>query len=1101
MTDSRSRLSGLSLEEKALLLEKLREKKLRAAVPADGGIGRRDPADGPPPLSFAQQRLWFLDRLMPGDPAYNVSLPVWLAGPLDVAALGRALAGVVARHEALRTTFGLDRTGGAEPVQRIAPAVPFVLPRIDLTALAAPGDRARAEAVRLAGEEALLPFDLGTGPLVRSALLRCAPDLHLLTLTLHHVVSDGWSMEVLIRDLAALYQGRELPPLPIQYADFAVWQRRWLTGEVLERQVAYWRERLAGLPAVLGLPTDRPRPHVRGHAGGVVPLALGAATAERVRGLARAAGATPFMVLLAVFCAWLRRLSGEDDLAVGTPVANRDRPETADLIGFFVNTLVLRADLAGDPTFGELVDRLRPRAIEAVDHQDLPFERLVEELHPERDPGRSPLVQVSFTLQSGSEEPPPLGAVRIEPLPAEGGTVRFDLTLVLGPGFSGSLLYATALFDAPTARRMAGQLVRLAAAASADPGLRLSDLPLLAEEERAQLLIEWNDTHHAGPTPLLLERFLRQAEEAPDAVAVDAGDRQVTYGALAARAAHLAAHLREVGVGPETVVGLQADRSPELVLGLLAAWSAGGAYLPLDPALPADRRAWMLADAGATVLLAEPGTDLSPFAGPVVPLDPGSWPSSLPSLKSLPSLSTLAYVIYTSGSTGRPKGVLVPHSGLAHLAAHLDLFAAGPGSRVLLFASPGFDASLLDLALALGTGATLCVAPGRELPGLGRLLRERRITHLHLPPSALAALGDGGPPPGLEAVILGGEPIPAPLAARWGAGRRLWNDYGPTESTVFVTVDELGIERLTLGRPIANVEVHLVDRDLQPVPIGVPGEICLGGVGLARGYLGLPGLTAERFVPHPFAPSGARLYRTGDLARRLPDGRIDLLGRIDHQVKIRGFRIEPGEIEAALCRHPAVREAVVVPRGAGAERSLAAWVALTEAGQATAEELRTFLREALPAWMVPGSIVLLDRLPLTPNGKADRRELARRAPEPRPVAAVAPPRTELERTLAAVWAELLGLERVGLDESFFDLGGHSLLLARLQGVLTGRLGREVPLLALFEHPTVGSLAAYLERDGAPPAAEPPPDHRDREQRRRESLERQRGRLAGRRSTS
>ncbi|HKH48910.1 MAG TPA: amino acid adenylation domain-containing protein [Thermoanaerobaculia bacterium] len=1083
MKASRSRLSGLSLEEKALLLEKLRERKRAAGEGA--GIGRRDPAGDPPLLSFAQQRLWFLDRLVPGDPAYNIALPVWLEGPLDQTGLRRALDGVVIRHEALRTTFGAV---GSTPVQVIVPTGHCELPRIDLSAL---GARARKEAELLASEESHLPFDLGAGPLLRAALVRLQPELHLLCLTLHHIVSDGWSMDVLIRDVAALYRGEELPPLPIQYADFAVWQRQWLSGEVLEKQLAYWRERLAGLPAALDLPTDRPRPPVRGTAGDFVPLDLDTETGERVRELARSLGATPFMVLLAAWCALLQRITGQDDLCVGSPVANRGRPETDPLIGFFVNTLVLRADLAGDPTFRELLDRLRPRAIEAFSHQDLPFERLVEELRPERDPSRSPLVQVSLTVQTGSGEPPRLGPVRVVPLPPEGGAVRFDLTLTFRSGFAGALLYATALFDRTTAQRLANGFVRLAAAAIAAPDRLLSELPLLSEEESTQLLREHNDTRAARPAPTLLERFAAWAERTPGALAVDAGERGLTYAELAERTARLAAHLRSLGVGPEVLVGLQADRSPELVLGILAIWEAGGAYLPLDPTLPAERRAWMLADSGARVLLAEPGTYLPLFQGTVIGL--GEALLGAPASRRLSfDPDILAYAIYTSGSTGRPKGVLVPHRGLANLAAEMHRFAAGPGSRVLLFASPGFDASLLDLALAFSSGATLSVAPGRELPGLGRLLRERRITHLHLPPSALAALGDEGPPPGLQCVILGGEPVPEPLAARWGAGRRLFNDYGPTESTVFVTVDE----GLTIGRPIANVEVHLLDRDLRPVPLGVPGEVCLAGAGLARGYLNLPALTAERFVP---CSGGERLYRTGDLARRLPDGRIDFLGRIDHQVKVRGFRIEPGEVEAALRRHPAVEEAVVVPLGEGTERALAAWV--VPSGTVSSEELRAFLRETLPAYLVPDSIGLLDRLPLTPNGKVDRRALARRAPEVRPAAAGAPPRTELERTLAAAWAELLGLERVGLDESFFDLGGHSLLLARLQGVLYERLGREVPLLALFEHPTVGALARYLETSQETSASvEVAAGNRDREQRRREALERQRRRLAGRRAS-
>jgi amino acid adenylation domain-containing protein len=1107
MKDSGSRLlSALSPKEKALLLVRVREKKLVSGAVADR-IVPRDRAAGPAPLSFAQQRLWFLDRLMPGDPAYNIPWPVWFDGPLDADVLRSALAAVVARHEALRTTF---QVAGADPVQVVAPVDQvglrgdaFALPRVDLSAL---GERAEGEAARLQREEASLPFDLGRGPLLRTVLVRLAPVRHLLLLTLHHIVSDAWSTSVLVREVAALYRGEELRPLPIQYADFAVWQRRRLSGELLESRLSHWRERLAGMTPVLGLPTDRPRPPVRSTAGDRIPLELPAETAERLRALARASEATPFMVLLAAFLALLQRLTGQDDLCVGAPVANRDRTETAGLIGFFVNTLVLRGDLSGDPSFGEMVDRVRKVALDAFAHQDLPFERLVEELRPERDPSRSPLIQVSFSLQTAMEEGlPGFGPVRLRAGLPEGRTVRFDLTLSLEPGFAGALLYSTALFDGPTARRMAGHFVRLATAACAGPGRRLSDLPLLTEAESAQLLREWNDTWTDGAPPPLHDSIAAWVERAPDAVAVDAGDRFWTYGELWARATSLAGHLRGLGVFPEAVVGLQADRSPELVLGILAVWMAGGAYLPLDPGHPAERRAWVLEDVRATVLLAEPGADLPPFAGTIVPLGGDfSAEAAPPRIETDPD--TLAYVIYTSGSTGRPKGVMVAHRGLSNLAAGLGVFAAGPGSRVLLFASPGFDASLLDLALALGSGGTLCVAPGRELPELGRLLRERRITHLHLPPSALSALGDEGPPPGLECVILGGEPCPEPLAARWGEGRRLFNDYGPTESTVFVTIDEWRDERregrLTTGRPISGVEAHLLDFQLRPVPIGVHGEICLVGAGLARGYLGLADWTAERFVPSPFGGPGERLYRTGDLARRLPDGRLDFLGRIDHQVKVRGFRVEPGEIEAALVRHPAVREAVVVARGEGTGRALAAYVVPGE--PVSPDELRSFLRARLPGHMVPASIGMLglfDRLPLTPNGKVDRRALGQRPPGNREEPA--PPRSGLEQTLAGIWAGLLGLERVGRDESFFDLGGHSLLLARLQAELREKLNREVPLLALFEHPTVGALAAWLDGSTHSPEPDAGPDmeaHRGREKRRREALEQQRGRQAGRRAS-
>jgi amino acid adenylation domain-containing protein len=1117
------RLAGLSLAERARLFEKLREKRRAGAdslppvPPLEPPLEPRDRSAGPPPLSFAQQRLWFLDRLMPGDAVYNIPTPLAVTGPLDAGRLRRALAAVVARHESLRTTF---RLAGAEPVQVVAPADPeaCILPVIDLSGLRGGAQRgSAAEAARLRDEDALRPFDLAAGPLLRVALLRLGPERHLLLMVLHHIVSDGWSNGVLVRELTALYDGRALPELPIQYADFAVWQRRWLTGEVLDGEIELWRRRLAGMPPALDLPAARPRPAVRSSRGAGLGLRLEPELTAGLKEQARRQGTTLFTVLLAAFQTLLLRWTGEEDLCVGAPVANRSRRELAGLIGFFVNTLVLRGDLSGDPEFSVLVGRLRQAALEAFEHQDLPFEKLVEELRPQRDPSRPPLVQVVLTLQNTPAAALSAGGLRLEPAPPAGRTAKLDLSLSLEEadgGLAGSLTYSTDLFDAPMMRRFATCFVTLAAAACASPRRRLSDLPLLTEGETAQLLREWNDTRRVpGPEadgPPLHLRFAAQAARTPEAVAVETADRRWTYRELEARAGRLARRLRDLGAGPEAVVGVQADRSPELVLGALAVWAAGGAYLPLDPSHPAERRAWALADAGAALLLAADGGDPPAFAGPVLRLDEeASGPEeSLPRWDGSPD--SLAYVLYTSGSTGRPKGVMVPHRGLANMAAmaaETALFGAGPGSRMLLFASPAFDASLLDLALALGSGGTLCLAPGRELPGLERLLRERAITHLHLPPSALAALtspADTEPPADLEC---GGEPCPAPLAARWGEGRRLFNDYGPTEATVFATVDRLRDGRLTTGRPIAGVAVHLLDRRMQSVPIGVPGEICLAGAGLARGYLGRPDLTAERFVPHPFAgpegagEQGARLYRTGDLARRAADGSLEYLGRIDRQVKIRGVRVEPGEVEAALARHPGVREAAVVALacGSGAEKSLKAWVVpAVEGGHGmTAAELRAFLRETLPAPMVPAAVFLVECLPLTPNGKVDRQALARLAPEAGAPgrSGDAPPRNELERAVTEVWCEVLGAEEVARNESFFDLGGHSLLLARVQARLAERLGREVPLLKLFEHPTIEALAVWLE--GSDPVTAPEAASRERAERQRQGFELQRRRLAGR----
>ncbi|HEX3525655.1 MAG TPA: amino acid adenylation domain-containing protein [Thermoanaerobaculia bacterium] len=1109
------RLASLSLAERARLFEKLRDKKRSedaAGSPAVPALLPRDRTAGPPPLSFAQQRLWFLDRLAPGDAAYNIATPVSITGLLDPGRLRRSLASVIARHDSLRTTF---RLAGSEPVQEIAAgSSACALPVVDLAALA--GGRGEAEALRLRDEDAARPFDLAAGPLLRSALLRLGPERHLLLLNLHHIISDGRSNGVLVRELTSLYDlgaGASLPELPIQYADFAVWQRRWLAGEVLERQAALWRRRLAGMPPALDLPSDRPRPPVRSSRGAFRELALEPALVLRLKEVARRQEATLFTVLLAVYQALLCRWTGQDDLCVGVPVANRNRREVAGLIGFFVNTLVLRGDLSGAPGLGELLKRLKQVTLEAFEHQDLPFEKLVEVLRPQRDPSRSPLVQVLLTLQNTPGAVLAAGGLRLELIPPPGRAAKGDVSVSLSEGedgrLGGALTYSTDLFDATTMQRFAAHFAALLDTAAADPQRSLADLSFLSAGEMAQLLREWNDTRGAAdPLPLHL-RFAAQAMATPQAVAVETATRSLTYRELSDRAGRLARRLVALGAGPEVVVAVQADRSPELILGALGVWMAGGVYLPLDPSHPAERRAWALADSGAAFLLAAGEEILPAFSGPVLRLhEEIGETEEVGDLPPWHGLDNLAYVFYTSGSTGWPKGVMVPHRGLANLSEQTSeqtaLFAAGPGSRVLLFASPAFDASLLDLALALGSGATLCLVPGRELPGLAAILRERAITHLHLPPSALAALAEGGPPEGLACVILGGEICPAPLAARWGAGRRLFNDYGPTEATVFATVDELRQGRLTTGRPLAGVAAHLLDRGLHPVPLGVAGEVCLAGAGLARGYLGRPDLTAERFVPHPCAgpeERGARLYRTGDLARRLPDGCLDVLGRIDRQVKIRGIRVELGEIEAALRRHPGVREAAVLTRsvgdGGGDGLSLVAWV--SPAGAVEPGELRAFLRESLPAPVVPPAVFALDRLPLTANGKVDLDALARLEPASGGVSGgvvrseEAPPRNELEQAVAAAWCEVLGLPSVSRTESFFDLGGHSLLLARVQSRLAETLRREVPLLKLFEHPTVESLAAWL--DGTDGKVRPDPDHQRRARQQRQGLELQRRRSA------
>ncbi|HKH48909.1 MAG TPA: amino acid adenylation domain-containing protein [Thermoanaerobaculia bacterium] len=1115
------RLAGLSPLERARLLERLREKK-QTAAPAEV-IPPRDRASDPPPLSFAQQRLWFLDRLRPGDPVYNIPTPLAVTGPLDVAALHRALNAIVERHEGLRTTFGVR---DEVPVQLIAPRLALELPVADLSSL--PRERGDAEAGRLRDEDELRPFDLAAGPLLRATLLRLASEeeteRHFILLTFHHIISDGWSGTVLIGELTALYGGGALDPLPIQYADFAVWQRRELSGQALERRLAVWRERLAGAPPVLELPSDRPRGVARTSRGGSVFFQLEPAVAGPLHDLARRQGATPFIVLLAAYQALLHRLTGRDDLSVGAPAANRGRAETAGLIGFFVNTLVLRGDLSGDPRFAELVDRLRPVAFDAFAHQDVPFEKLVEELRPERETGRPPLVQVALLLQNFPTATGAVRGLRVDPLPVHPKVAKMDLTMTLEEidgRFQAMLQYSADLFDAPTVERLAASFVTLTAAACAVPDRRLAELPLLGEVEQAQLLREHNDTAAPAADPALIpERFARQAALHPERPAVVAEDVTWTWGELARRVAELAAHLRSLGAGPETRVAKVADRTPETIVAMLAVMTAGATWVPLDPTLPEARRQELVEISGALSLdhgLARTNTDEHGLQeGFDLSVGVGDRPCP-----SVLHPEAPVYLIFTSGSTGTPKGVVVEHRHLRHyvdaVARLLGPAAAGSWAVVSTLAA---DLGHTAIFPALCSGGTLhLMSPERALDpeAFADYAERHRIDAMKIVPSHLAALLAGSRPAAVlpcELLVLGGEATPWELAGRiaeLAPDLRVLNHYGPTETTVGAIAGPIGrppqarSRRPPLGRPLANVEAHLLDRGLQPVPTGVPGELFLGGGGVARGYLGQPDRTAELFLPHPFAgplgTPGARVYRTGDLARRLPDGSLEFLGRVDDQVKIRGFRVEPGEVEAALARHPAVRECAVLVRQQPGGATLAAYV--VRSGEVDAEGLRGWLAERLPAALVPSGWVVLEALPLTANGKVDRQSLLEIRPEMalpagREDAATALPRTSLEREIGAIWCEVLGIERVGASDSFFDLGGHSLLLPRVQAGLRERLGRDVPLIVMFAHPTVAALAAWLENRDEPDPGDGGDDARERIRRQRQGLEMQRRRAAQRR---
>jgi amino acid adenylation domain-containing protein len=1043
------------------LLRKRREVR-SATVEEEGAIPRR-PAAGPAPLSFAQERLWFLDRLDPGSPTYNIPAALRLRGPLDPAILAACLDEVVRRHEALRTTFALPEgigdggDGGDGPVQIVAPALRRLVPRIDLRL-------AREEARRLAAAEARFPFDLARGPLMRVALLELGDEEHVLLLTLHHAIADGWSIRILISELTQLYEAfsaslpSPLPELPIQYGDFAVWQREHLQGAVLAGQIAWWRGALASAPVVLDLPLDHPRGPVPSSRGGGHPFALSIEIQERLYAVVREQGVTLFMTLLLAFQALLGRCSNQEDLLVGTPVANRTRVETEGLIGLFANTLVLRGDLSGGPTFRQALARVREACLGAFAHQDLPFERLVAELNPERDLGRSPLFQALFVLQNLGAAPRSERLV-VEPLEVPLGVAKFDLALALfesGRGMFGNLEYRRDLFEPATIARFAAQLKALLAGALADPDAPLPDLPLLGPAERHQLVREWNDTAtDHGEGGCLHELIAQQAARTPDAPALVFEGESLTYAEVDRRSNHLAWRLRELGVGPEVRVAVEVERSLELPLALLGVLKAGGAYVPLDPSYPQERLDYMLADSRAAVRLTREQ---------MLPGESGEAPNS----GAQPD--NLAYVIYTSGSTGRPKGAMNSHRGIVNRLRWMQsAYGLDASDRVLQKTPASFDVSVWEFFWPLLTGACLVVArPGGHQDGayLVDLIRREKVTTLHFVPSMLQVFVEQ---PGVEQctslrrVICSGEALPADLVRRFfeKLGSELHNLYGPTEAAVDVTFQACRREDrvVPIGRPIDNLAIRIVDRAFRPAPLGVPGELLIGGVGVGRGYLDRPDLTAERFVPG----EGERLYRTGDLARFLGDGRIEYLGRIDHQVKVRGFRIELQEIEAVLASHPAVREALVIPW----EQALAAYV--VPRGKIDPADLREALRRSLPEFMVPASFTLLPAFPLNPSGKLDRRALPK--PE-RSKAGGVRPRSETERALAAIWGEVLGLPEVPVTESFFDLGGHSLLLARVERKIHEELGREVPLLELFRHPTVETLAVFLtgSLSGSQPAA-------------------------------
>ncbi len=1063
-------------------------------------------------LSFAQQRLWFLDRLDPGGSSYNVPFALRLLGALDRAALGRAVEEIVRRHETLRTTF-VER--GGVPLQVIHAPPEIALPLEDLADL--PAEQREAAMRTRVAEEANRPFDLAVGPVFRARLFRLGDAEHVLFYSMHHVVSDGWSNGVFVREIGALYDAfragkpSPLPELPIQYADYAAWQRAWLSGDGFSRQLAYWKKQLDGAPRVLELPADRPRPPSRSLRGGRRALAVPADVSAALAALSRREGATLFMTLLAAFDVLLQRYTGQGDIVVGTPIANRRREETEGLIGFFINTLVLRTVMADEMTFRDLVRQVKEVALGAYAHQDVPFERIVQELEAERDPSRTPLFQVSFALQNApGGEGMRLAGLELRGVAGEGATAKFDLTLAMseGPrGLAGAVEYSADLFDEATIDRMIGHFGVLLAGIARDPDARIGALPLLGEEERRRLLVEWNATERAYPGERLLhEVFEEQAARTPDAPAVVFEGFELSYRELDEGANRLANHLRSLGVGPDVLVGVCMERSIELSAALFGVLKAGGAYVPLDPSYPKDRLDFMIADAGAKVLLTQERLrSLLPETGAkVVALDTDVAIEEASAERPIDVASAgrgerIAYAIYTSGSTGKPKGALIPHRAIVnHMRWMAETWPLGPRDAVLQKTPMSFDASVWEFYAPLMAGARLVMAePGghRDPAYLVRAIADNQVTVLQIVPSMLELLLLE---PGLERcvslkrVYCGGEALSRSLTERLFArlGVEVVNLYGPTEcaidTTYWVCDRASGSGGVTepIGRPIANMRAYVLDRSLSPVPIGVPGELCLGGAGVGRGYLVRPDLTAERFIPDPFAGGGAesRMYRTGDRVRWLAWGALEYLGRIDQQVKVRGYRIELGEIEAALGGHPAVREAVVIAReDARQDKRLVAYVVPAAEARPSAAELRAHLKAMLPDYMVPAAFVMLDALPLMPNGKVDRGAL----PAPDEGASAAESGSEaargpIEEAIIGIFADVLRAPAVGPRDGFFALGGHSLLATQAIARLRDALGVELPLRALFEAPTPAELAERVEaalRDdrgvASPPLAREP----------------------------
>jgi len=1052
---------------------KLAKISVHASESAITPVGR----DGDLPLSFAQQRIWFLHQMDSQNPAYNESPTIRLTGSLNIEVLEQSLNAIIERHEILRTTFPMI---DGKPIQKILPSLQINLLVVNLQ------DLPSNQIEEIIAQELQKPFDLTQAPLVRFTLLDLGQESYILVPVIHHIIIDGWSKGIFFKELSYFYQSFlsktpvNLPQLPIQYADFAVWQRQWLQGEILENQLNYWQKQLADAPPLLELPTDQPRPSIPTFQGHTLNFQIDPDLTDKLKTLSQRSGVTLFMTLLATFTTLLFRYSHQEDILIGTPVANRNRQEIEPLMGFFVNTLVMRNSLQGNPTFWELLQQVRQSVLGAYANQDVPFEQVVDVLQIERSLSYNPLFQVMFALQNAPLGDLNLPGLKATSLAVENVRVKFDLSLVLeetetekGTYLEGFWEYSSDLFTAERITRLVGHFQTLLKGIVTNPQQQVGELPLLMEAEKQQLLVDWNQTESPYPKNKCIHQlFEEQVTKNPDAIAIIYEQESLSYQQLNQKANQLAHYLQSLGVKLDELVGICVERSPLFIIGILGILKAGAAYLPLDSNYPLERLIYMLQDSDLSVLLTQENiaNNISFTAIQTIKLD-HDWPiiSQQDTVNPISDVKpeNLAYIIYTSGSTGKPKGVLIAHKGVCNLITQeRQLFDIKPQSRILQFASFSFDASVSEIFMALLSGASLVMGNSDSLlPGenLLNLLKKQKITLTTLPPSALTVM----PPeklPHLQTLIIGGEASSAELLSKWCQNYNLFNGYGPTESTVCTTfaLIQSPEQKPFIGKPIGNLQVYILDPNLNPVPIGVNGELYIGGEGLAKGYLHQPTLTQSKFIANPFGnDSNSRLYKTGDIVRYSSDGNIEFINRIDNQVKIRGFRIELGEIEAVLTQHPQVRKGIVIVREdeLGTKR-LYAYI-IPETTELTSGELRLFLQNKLPHYMLPAFLIFLEAFPLTTNGKIDRRAL----PEPEikldNTTNKVIPSTEIEKTLADIWQTVLGLKQVSINDNFFELGGDSILAIQIIAK-ANQAGLQITPNQLFSHQTISQLATVTE---------------------------------------